>query len=387
MGRGRGVAVGKHLPEPAVGHGLRFGCGGRVERDFARVHRLLKRGDANRLAGGRTDEQRQRVVGEVRVGREVERRAPLVGRQRGNDGSTARRVGLRGLRRGADQRNYFIQRQPAVRQEANQQRAVALRLGGEEDIAFRAGGRGEHGQNLGYLARNPVDLVAQRVVKHGIAAGLHQHFARHGGVGVADAHIGVALKLLRIQFHGARRAGDCRAREGDAEHPRPGAAHAQNARLAGIDRGVDVKRAGRVHRRRGQRQARAARAGHERGHAGERVIRVGIRAARGAGHIDGKGMRLGKRLDHVDRLQVGERFGVGGDRRRAERVEGFLRDAHIGELPVAGLRRLAQRQRRRQAQRKQQPEGNKSLHRGKVAPFTTRHAARFNPICMRPDLE
>ena len=249
MGRGRGVAVGKHLPEPAVGHGLRFGCGGRVERDFARVHRLLKRGDANRLAGGRTDEQRQRVVGEVRVGREVERRAPLVGRQRGNDGSTARRVGLRGLRRGADQRNYFIQRQPAVRQEANQQRAVALRLGGEEDIAFRAGRRGEHGQNLGYLARNPVDLVAQRIIKHGIAAGLHQHFARHGGVGVADAHIGVALQLLRIQFHGARRAGDCRAREGDAEHPRPGAAHAQNARFAGVDGGVDVKRAGRVHRR------------------------------------------------------------------------------------------------------------------------------------------
>ena len=317
-GRGRRFAAGKQFFQPAVGHGLRLGRGLCVERDFARFHGVLKRGHADRAAGGRADEQRERVVGQIRIGREIQRGGVRIGFQRRDGGRAADGIRLRGGLSGADEREHFLKRQPAVGQEAHQQRAVVLRLGGEEDIPVRARRGGEHGQGRIRSARNAVDFVAQRVIQHGVAVGFHQHFARHGGIDVADGHIRIALNFLRGHLHGARRACGCRPREGDAEHPCAGTADAQHAGPVRVDGGVQVKRAGRVGGYAGQRKARAARARHQRGHAGEGVICVCMRARRLAGDIHREGVRRVEPVHHLGRGKAVQRHGA---RRRLARAD------------------------------------------------------------------
>ena len=276
-GRGRRVwrnAVGEQLAQLAICHRLRHGRGLSVHRDFTRVYGRLKGRHADRTAGGRLDEQGKRIVGEIGVGREVERRAVWIGSERRDDGSAAGRVVLRGGKGVADQRQHFFKRQSAAGQKTHQQAAVALHLGGEEHVPIRAGRGGENGQHVRQRARNAVDFVAQRVVEHRVAVAVHQHFARHGGIGIDDRNRSIALQFLCVKPQGARGSGDGCARESDAEHPCACAAHAKRPRFIGVDGGIEIKRTGRIGRRAGQRKARAACAGNQRGHAGKNVIRM-----------------------------------------------------------------------------------------------------------------
>ena len=384
--RGR-VAGRNHFFQLVIRQRLRRSGGLRVKRGFAGIHRFLKRSDTDGVAGRRVHQQRQRLVGEIRVGREVERRAAGIGGQRGDDRSAAGRVVFRGGKGVADQRQHFLKRQPVVRQETHQQAAVALHFGEKEHVAVPAGSGGKDGNHVRKRAGNAVDFVAQRIIEHRVAVHIHQHFARHGGIGIDDGDAGVSLNLLRIQPKRARRACNGRAREGDPEDPRARAAHAEHPRLIGVDGSIEVKGAGRVGRRGGQRQPRAARAGNQRRHAGKRIIRMRVCARCGARHIQREGVPLRQRADHVNRLQIGERRGAGGNLGIAQLVIADLRDADVGELPVAGLRRLAQRGQGKQAQQHQQPNGNKTLHTEKslLSPSTLLHlyAAGFGIVACR----
>ena len=386
-GRHRRVAGGEQLLELVIRHGLRHGGCLRIERGFAGIHRFLKGGHADRVAGRRVEQQRQRFIGEIRVGREIQRRAVRIGSQRRDDGSAAGCVVFRGGEGVADQRQHFLKGQPVIRQKMHQQAAVALHLGGKQNVAVSAGSGGKDRQHIGQRAGNTVDFVAQRVIKHGVAVHIDQHFARHGGIGIDDGNAGMPLNFLGIQPDCACRAGHGRARESDAEDPCARAAHTKRLRLVGVDGGIEVKGAGRIDRGGGQREPRASRAGDQRGHAGKRIIRMCVCARRGARHIQRESMPLRQDADHIDRLQIGERRSAGGNLGGTQFVVADLRDADVGKLPVAGLRLLTQRGQGKQACHQQQPNGNKTLHTEKslLSPSTLLHmyAAGFGIVACR----
>lgn len=73
-------------------------------------------------------------------------------------------------------------------------------------------------------------------------------------------------------------------------------------------------------------------------------------------------MPLRERADHVDRPQIGERDGAGQNFGVPQLIVADLGDGDVGELPVAGLGRFAQRGKGKQAQHHQQTNGNKTLH-------------------------
>ena len=386
-GRHGRAAGGEQLLELAVGHGLRRDRRLRIECGLAGIHRFLKRSYADRVAGRRVEQQRQRFVGEIRVGGEIQRCAVRIGGQRRDDGSAAGCVVLRGGKGIADQRQHFPKRQPVIRQKMHQQAAVALGLGGEKDVAVSAGSGGKNGQHIRQRTGNAVDFVAQRVIEHRIAVSVDQHFARHGRIGIEDGNAGISLNFLDVEPNRARRAGYGRARESDTEDPGARAAHAKRPRLVGVDGGIEVKGAGRIDRGGGQRKPRTSRAGNQRRHTGKHVIRMCVCARCGARHIHREGMSLRQDADHIDRLQIRERHGAGENLSSTQFVVADLRDADVGELPVAGLRRLAQRGQGKQAQQHQQPNGNKTLHTEKslLSPSTLLHlyAAGFGIVACR----
>ena len=95
-------------------------------------------------------------------------------------------------------------------------------------------------------------------------------------------------------------------------------------------------------------------------------------------------MPLRERADHVDRPQIGERDGAGQNLGVPQLIVADLGDGDVGELPVAGLGRFAQRGKGKQAQHHQQTNGNKTLHTEKslLSPSTLLHsyAAEFGIV-------
>ena len=246
-----------------------------IQRDIAGFNGILKRGHADSLTGRRTDQQGKRFVGEIAVGRDIERREVRIRRKRGNDAGGGRRVRLGGGKRLTDQLDDLLDRQAAVRQETRNDRTVRLKLGGKHDVAAFRSGSGEHGQNACQSMGDAIRFVAQRIIKHDIAVCIDKHLSGNGGVGIDRLDVGKAVDFAGIQHDGAGCAGNRLARERNADDPGAVAAGTDDACVVGIQTGVEIERAAILAGRRRQGKACAGGAGNERRHAGERVFAAG----------------------------------------------------------------------------------------------------------------
>ena len=360
----------------------RRGSDQRLHGDAALVNRALQRLRINGLAGGRCNQQAQQRVGEIRARGEVQRGCVLVslGFRQAAVCAAARgklrvlRAALHGLRilrglhrltGGADEADDFLGGQPAVGQQAHEQRAVLLRLGGEERAAIRGRARGEQRQQVGHRLRVAGDFLALLAEQHHVAAAVNQHGAGMGGIAVADAHARQTVELLCAHGDAALRAGHSLVREGDAGNPRAGAAHADDAPAVGGDRQIQVIRPRRAGIGGGEVQPRARAAGHDGGQRAERIVRpCGERieqpqggAADLAGERQRQAVSAAQSVHHGARIPGGKalRACLSGGGQRGGR--GLAGDGHGIELPVAGRAPLRQSERR---QREQHGEREKS---------------------------
>ena len=292
------------------------------------------------MAGGGAQERAQHVVGELRAGRDIKRRVVFVGSQRGDGGCRRGGVGviITGSGSSADETDQFVLGQAAVGIEGDDQGAVLLLFAREEG---RAGERigmmlREDGEDVVDRHGNTVDLVAVKIIQHGIAVAVDDHHAGHRAVGIRRIDAGEIVHLTGDQADRLLRAGHSRAREGDTMHPCAGIAVAQGARAAGIDGAVKVEGIVVCRGLRGQRKTCACAPGDERRKAGYGMFGMGGGIVGVAGHVDGHGAHAADSLDHAAGIEAVDGFNIRIRLRRAIAAVGAGGSIDGYKLPIAG---------------------------------------------------